>query len=183
MLFATLALLLSSIALAAPTDLLATRATSQCGQYQSQSSGAYTLYTNGWGWSSGTGSQCSQIDSLSGSTLAWSTTWSWSGTSNQVKSYTNVETGFTKKQIGGYTSIPTTWKWSYTGTDLRVNGMYSDELSFYRRETNLDVVSQWHTTRSLAHRPAVATSSRSWSGSEYSAACHRCPLMDTHSLL
>jgi xyloglucan-specific endo-beta-1,4-glucanase len=95
---------------------------SQCSQYTSQSSGPYTLYTNGWGWSSGTGSQCSQIDSLSGSNLAWSTTWSWSGTPNQVKSYTNVETGFTKKQISTYTSMPTTWKWNYTGTDLRVNG-------------------------------------------------------------
>ena len=123
MLFSTAALLLlSSTALAAPTSLLPRAA--QCGQYQSQSSGPYTLYTNGWGFSSGTGSQCSQIDSYSSTAgLAWSTTWSWSGTPNQVKSYTNVETGFTKKQIGTYTSMPTTWKWSYTGTDLRVNGM------------------------------------------------------------
>jgi xyloglucan-specific endo-beta-1,4-glucanase len=121
MIFSVVTLLLASTTLATPIEL-STRATSQCSQYQSQSSGAYTLYTNGWGWSSGTGSQCSQIDSLSGSTLAWSTTWSWSGTVNQVKSYTNVETGFTKKQISTYTSMPTTWKWSYTGTDLRVNG-------------------------------------------------------------
>jgi len=123
MLFTTATLLLlSSTTLAAPATLLPRAA--QCGQYQSQSSGPYTLYTNGWGFSSGTGSQCSQIDSYSSTAgLAWSTTWSWSGTPNQVKSYTNVETGFTKKQIGTYTSMPTTWKWGYTGTDLRVNGM------------------------------------------------------------
>jgi xyloglucan-specific endo-beta-1,4-glucanase len=121
MLVPTLFLFLST-ALALPSNPLIPRATSQCSQYTSQSSGPYTLYTNGWGWSSGTGSQCSQIDSLSGSNLAWSTTWSWSGTPNQVKSYTNVETGFTKKQISTYTSMPTTWKWNYTGTDLRVNG-------------------------------------------------------------
>jgi xyloglucan-specific endo-beta-1,4-glucanase len=123
MLFSTfIILLLSSNSFAAPADLLP-RATAQCGQYQSQTSGPYTLYTNGWGWSSGTGSQCSQIDSLTGTTLAYSTTWSWSGTPNQVKSYTNVETTFTKKQLSTYTSMPTARKWSHTGTDLRVNGM------------------------------------------------------------
>ena len=126
-------LLISSTALAAPATLLPRAA--QCGQYQSQSLGPYTLYTNGWGFSSGTGSQCSQIDSYSSSAgLAWSTTWSWSGTPNQVKSYTNVETGFTKKQIGTYTSMPATWKWGYTGTDLRVNGMllaHTYSLSLY----------------------------------------------------
>lgn len=100
------------------------RAAALCGQYQSQGSGAYTLATNGWGWSSGTGSQCSQINSLTGNTLAWQSTWSWSGTSNQVKSYTNVQTGFTKKQLSAYTSIPTTWNWSYTGTSLRNNVAY-----------------------------------------------------------
>ena len=117
-----LALLSSALGAPASSPHLVSRATAQCGQYQSQSSGPYTLYTNGWGWSSGVGSQCSQIDSLTGSSLAWSTTWSWSSTPNQVKSYTNVETGYTKKQLSAYTSIPTTWKWSYTGTDLRVNG-------------------------------------------------------------
>ena len=136
-------LLLSSSAFAAPADLLP-RATAQCGQYQSQASGSYTLYTNGWGWSSGTGSQCSQIDSLTGTTLAYSTTWSWSGTPNQVKSYTNVETTFTKKQLSAYTSMQTAWKWSYTGTDLRVNGMlltHSSWVSFARLRANVDVIS------------------------------------------
>jgi hypothetical protein len=118
------AVVLLSSAFAAPLaePELVSRAT-QCGQYQSQSSGPYTLFTNGWGWSSGSGSQCSQIDSLTGSSLAWSTTWSWANTPNQVKSYTNVEIPFTKKTIGSYTSMPTTWKWAYTGTNLRVNGM------------------------------------------------------------
>ncbi|KAI4710674.1 hypothetical protein J4E89_004263 [Alternaria sp. Ai002NY15] len=143
MLFSTAALLLlSSTALAAPATLLPRAA--QCGQYQSQSSGPYTLYTNGWGFASGTGSQCSQIDSYSSTAgLAWSTTWSWSGTPNQVKSYTNVETGFTKKQIGSYTSMPTTWKWSYTGTDLRVNVAYDTFLGASASGTNLFEVMVW----------------------------------------
>ncbi|RYN24842.1 hypothetical protein AA0112_g8825 [Alternaria arborescens] len=135
-------LLLSSSAFASPTNLLP-RATAQCGQYQSQASGPYTLYTNGWGWSSGTGSQCSQIDSLTGTTLAYSTTWSWSGTTNQVKSYTNVETTFTKKQLSSYTSMPTAWKWSYTGTDLRVNVAYDTFLGASASDANLFEIMVW----------------------------------------
>jgi len=145
MLFGALsALALFSSVLAAPASevQLAKRA-AQCGQYQSQSNGAYTLFTNGWGWSSGTGSQCSQIDSLSGSTLAWSTTWSWSGTPNQVKSYTNVETGFTKKQISTYTSMPTAWKWAYTGTTMRVNVAYDTFLGSSASGGNLFEVMVW----------------------------------------
>ncbi|KAK3067074.1 hypothetical protein LTR53_016265 [Teratosphaeriaceae sp. CCFEE 6253] len=116
--------LILGTALAAPTPTLVERATQQCGQYQSQQSGGYTLATNGWGWSSGTGSQCSEINSVSGGIIAWDTTWSWSGTPTQVKSYTNVQAGFTQKAISQYTSIPTTWKWSYTGTNLAANAAY-----------------------------------------------------------
>jgi len=121
----TTLLLVAATALAAPTPsaTIEERATEQCGQYQSQSSGAYTLSTNGWGWSSGTGSQCSEIDSASGNTIAWDTTWTWSGTTTQVKSYTNVQqNSYTKKQLSQYTSMPTTWDWSYTGTGLSCNG-------------------------------------------------------------
>ncbi|KAK3111977.1 hypothetical protein LTR53_012228 [Teratosphaeriaceae sp. CCFEE 6253] len=115
-------ILILGTALAAPTPTLVERATQQCGQYQSQQSGGYTLATHGWGWSSGTGSQCSEINSVSGGTIAWDTTWSWSGTPTQVKSYTNVQAGFTQEALSQYTSIPTTWKWSYTGTILAANG-------------------------------------------------------------
>ncbi|TKA69851.1 hypothetical protein B0A55_06734 [Friedmanniomyces simplex] len=114
----------TALAAPSPSKTLEERATEQCGQYQSQQSGGYTLSTNGWGWSSGTGSQCSEIDSVSGSTIAWDTTWSWAGTATQVKSYTNVQTSFTQKKLSQYTSIPTTWKWSYTGTSLAANVAY-----------------------------------------------------------
>ena len=67
----------------APTKVLDPRVASQCGQYSSLSTGSYTLYTNEWGASTATsGSQCSEIDSLTGSSLAWSTSWSWSGGTN-----------------------------------------------------------------------------------------------------
>lgn len=125
MFFTTLSTLalLGATALAAPTDL-ATRANQMCGQYQQQSSGPYTLSTNGWSWSSGKGSQCSQINSLNGNTISWSTTWSWANTPTQVKSYTNVITGIAKKKLSVYKSIPTAWKWGYTGTGLRANVAY-----------------------------------------------------------
>ena len=97
--------------LAAPTKVLEPRGPSQCGQYSSIATTGYTIYSNEWGASSGTGSQCSQIDGLTGTSLAWSTTWTWSGTPNQVKSYTNVEAPMTSKPLSQYSSIPTTWKW------------------------------------------------------------------------
>ena len=97
--------------LSAPTKVLERRGPSQCGQYTSISTGSYTVYANQWGASTGTGSQCSQIDALTGTSLAWSTTWSWSGNENSVKSYTNVESPFTRKPLSQYTSIPTSWSW------------------------------------------------------------------------
>lgn len=111
------------------TPLLDRRATQQCGQYQTQYQGPYSLATNGWGWSTGTGSQCSQINSVSGNTIAWETSWTWTGGPTSVKSYTNVQqNSYARKQLKAYTSIPTTWKWSQTGTDLNSNGE-----SFYHR--------------------------------------------------
>ena len=96
-----------------PTKVLQPRGPSQCGQYTSVSTGVYTVYANMWGASSGSGSQCSQIDGLAGSSLAWSTTWTWANTPNQVKSYTNVAISSTSKQLSQYISIPTTWAWRY----------------------------------------------------------------------
>ncbi|KAL8953432.1 MAG: hypothetical protein Q9222_000706 [Ikaeria aurantiellina] len=113
---------------AAPTAVLQPRVPSQCGQYSSISTGSYTIASNEWGASTGTGSQCSQIDGLSGNSLAWSTTWTWSGGTNNVKSYTNVQSPMTSKPLSQYTSIPTTWSWSYSGTSLRANVAYDTFL-------------------------------------------------------
>ncbi|MCJ1421782.1 hypothetical protein MMC32_008149 [Xylographa parallela] len=114
--------------LAAPTRALEPRGASQCGQYTSISTGSYTIYANEWGSSTGTGSQCSQINGLTGSTLAWSTSWSWSGGPNNVKSYTNVEAPMTSKPLSQYNSIKTNWTWSYTGTNIVANVAYDTFL-------------------------------------------------------
>ena len=102
---------------AAPAASLEPRYSQMCGQYQSATAGPYTLYTNGWGWSYGTGSQCSEIDSFSGNTIAWDTTWNWANVSSgygqyNVKSFTNVEASMTSKPLSQYDSIKTTWAWS-----------------------------------------------------------------------
>ncbi|MCJ1394958.1 hypothetical protein MMC18_007839 [Xylographa bjoerkii] len=115
-------------ALAAPTQALEPRGASQCGQYTSISTGSYTIYANEWGSSTGTGSQCSQINGLTGSTLAWSTSWSWSGGPNNVKSYTNVEAPLISKPLSQYSSIKTNWTWSYTGTNIVANVAYDTFL-------------------------------------------------------
>lgn len=112
-------------ALAAPAAVAAIeeRATQQCGQYQTQNQGPYSLATNGWGWSTGTGSQCSEITSVSGNTIAWNTTWTWSSGPTSVKSYTNVQqNSYARKQLSQYTSMKTNWSWTQTGTDLISNG-------------------------------------------------------------
>ncbi|KAL9620537.1 MAG: hypothetical protein Q9160_004898 [Pyrenula sp. 1 TL-2023] len=107
-----------------------------CSQYQQSSAGPYTLYTNGWGWSYGTGSQCSQIDTYTSSsnTLGWSTTWQWANVSSgygqyNVKSFTNVQSNqFQSKPLSQYKSIPTAWNWYYTGNDYIANVAYDTFL-------------------------------------------------------
>ncbi|CAE7187199.1 unnamed protein product [Rhizoctonia solani] len=81
-----------------------------------QGSGRYILYNNLWGQSYDTsGTQTTQATSYSGTTLAWKTTYSWAGSSSQVKSYANValNTGL-GKQLSAISSIASTWKWTYS---------------------------------------------------------------------
>ncbi|KAI7220634.1 hypothetical protein KC333_g2238 [Hortaea werneckii] len=136
---------LASTAFAAPTDrAIQERATQQCGQYQTQYNGPYSLATNGWGWSTGTGSQCSEINSVSGNTIAWDTTWSWSGGPTSVKGYTNIQQqSYPKKQLGQYSSMPTTWKWSYTGTNLAANVAYDTFVGTSPNGANAFEVMVW----------------------------------------
>src|SRR4051812_34830735 len=55
------------------------RATTTCDAFGSITMGKYWLNNNTWGASSGTGRQCISDTSQSGSTIAWSTNWNWSG--------------------------------------------------------------------------------------------------------
>lgn len=76
-------------------------------------------YQDLWGEAAATsGSQCTQVDSISGSTLAWETSWSWAGGSSSVKSFANAGLNFTPKQLSAISSIPVTWDWTYTGSSI-----------------------------------------------------------------
>jgi hypothetical protein len=95
-----------------PTKSLTRRSTETCDQWGTIETGSYIIYNDLWGQSyDESGTQCTTVDSLSGSTIAWSTTWSWSGASSQVKSFADVSLQFTAKTLKSISSIESTWKW------------------------------------------------------------------------
>lgn len=94
-----------------PTDGL-TRRADFCDQWGSTTAGSYILYNNLWGQNSdASGTQCTGLTSLSGSNIAWHTSWSWSGSASQVKSFANVALQFTAKTLSSISSIKSTWQW------------------------------------------------------------------------
>jgi xyloglucan-specific endo-beta-1,4-glucanase len=77
------------------------------GQWDSVAAGQYSLILDQWGLSgASSGSDCAQLTSLSGTTVAWKTTWTWTGGSG-VKSFTNMQldSGL-NKQLSAIKSIP-----------------------------------------------------------------------------
>ncbi|KAJ7472337.1 glycoside hydrolase family 12 protein [Mycena galericulata] len=106
-------LLLVPFISASPTPAVEERATTLCGQWDTAVEGGYTLYLDQWGLSSATsGSDCASVTSVSGTTVAWTTTWTWTGGSG-VKSFTNIgaNNGLNQK-LSAITSIPAVWTWS-----------------------------------------------------------------------
>ncbi|EMF15689.1 glycoside hydrolase family 12 protein [Sphaerulina musiva SO2202] len=116
----------ASLAAAGPTK--DTKRADNCEQWGSVVKGDYTVYNNLWNKNAASsGSQCFSVGSLSSGTIAWSTTWSWSGGSGQVKSYPNaVYNPGTKsgKQISKISSMPSVWQWSYSGSGLIADVAY-----------------------------------------------------------
>jgi len=120
-----LSLALAYIASSSPTPTtLDKRATTVCGQWDSVVTGTYTVYQDLWGESSGTGSQCLTVTSDTSGTLVWSTSWSWSGGSSSVKSFANAGLTMSSTEISAISTIPTTWKWSYTGSSIVADVAY-----------------------------------------------------------
>lgn len=100
-------------------------AQSLCSQYSSYTSGQYTVNNNLWGESSGSGSQCTYVNSISSSGVSWSTTWNWENNNSQVKSYANSQlSGLTKKYVSNLNSIPTSVQWSYSNTNIVADVSY-----------------------------------------------------------
>jgi xyloglucan-specific endo-beta-1,4-glucanase len=76
------------------------------GQFDSVNLGQYSLLNNLWGeYDAASGSQTSQVTSLSGNEVAWTTTYSWTGAPTQVKSFANIQlnTGINQQLSAIYT--------------------------------------------------------------------------------
>jgi len=69
----TISILFAGLAAASPTATVGKRATTICGQWDSVTTGAYTVYQDLWGESSGTGSQCTTVTGITSNKLVWST--------------------------------------------------------------------------------------------------------------
>ena len=97
------------LAAAAPTELAKRQidTSSHCGQWDTVTAGQYELLLDQWGASGATsGQQCANIVSLSGNTIAWKTTWTWTGGSG-VKSFTNIQLNQgINKQLSAISSMP-----------------------------------------------------------------------------
>ncbi|KAL2840267.1 concanavalin A-like lectin/glucanase domain-containing protein [Aspergillus pseudodeflectus] len=122
-----LALTLGSLASAASiTSGALNRRADFCGQWDTVTSGDFILYNNLWGQDNAdSGSQCTGLDSGSGNSIAWHTSWSWSGGEYNVKSFANAAYQFTATQLSALSSIPTTWEWQYTtGSGVVANVAY-----------------------------------------------------------
>ncbi|KAH6644527.1 concanavalin A-like lectin/glucanase domain-containing protein [Boeremia exigua] len=114
----------AAFAVAAPASVVSKRA-DYCGQWDNQIQGPYTIYNNLWGRDAATsGSQCTGVDGLSGSTLKWHTKWSWAGGAGHVKSYANVVTKISQKSLSSIKSLRSVWTWSYSGSNLIANVSY-----------------------------------------------------------
>ena len=109
--------LTSSIALAQTTAL--------CDLYAYHAANGYEVLNNLWGRDTATsGSQCTYFKGTSGSGIAWSSTWSWQGAENNVKSYAYAGRQFTRTLISQISSLPTTMNWSYNTSNIRANVAY-----------------------------------------------------------
>ena len=80
---------------------------SHCGQWDTVSASPYSLLLDQWGASGATsGSQCANLISLSGSTISWTTTWTWTGGTG-VKSFTNIQLNDgINQQLSAISSMP-----------------------------------------------------------------------------
>jgi len=88
--------------------------------------GKYWLYNNLWGASSGSGSQCITSGTQNGDNISWSTTYSWTGSANSVKTYDssvlgwhwgwrNSNTGL-PVALSSSTSVSTSWSFNLNQT-------------------------------------------------------------------
>ncbi|KAJ6037215.1 hypothetical protein N7540_001494 [Penicillium herquei] len=127
-----------------PTRSVSKRSTETCDQWGTITTGSYIVYNDLWGEDYATsGDQCVGVTSLSGTTLAWYTTWTWAGGSSNVKSFANAALSFTAATLSSISSIESTWKWSYSGTSLDADVAYDMFLASSASGSNEYEIMVW----------------------------------------
>lgn len=93
-----------------------------------EANGRFYLENNLWGAAGATsGAQSSQVTAVNGNSVTWQTIYTWVGGIYKVKSYANLELRVgLGASLSDIKSIPTAWKWAYSGTsaDLTANVSY-----------------------------------------------------------
>jgi hypothetical protein len=155
--------LISTVGLAAAAligPIGTAKAATLCNAYDSITMGKYWLNNNVWGSDTGSGTQCIEDVSTNGDTIAWNTTWDWTGQSNSVKSYDSAVLGWhwgTKITNTGLpvqisANRPVNSRWQYTASasgTLNVSyDLWLHEISNPTWENNpTDEVMIWLTTQ------------------------------------
>ncbi|KAK1828644.1 endoglucanase [Podospora conica] len=99
---------------------------SLCDLYAYWSNDKYELLNNLWGKDTATsGSQCTYLDGTANDGMQWSTTWTWNGSPDSVKSYPYAGRKVAKgRTIASIRTMPTSVTWKYDRTDIRANVAY-----------------------------------------------------------
>ncbi|CAO1639462.1 unnamed protein product [Sympodiomycopsis kandeliae] len=96
-----------------------------CGDWDKVQVGPYLLKNNLWNkGAASSAKQCVTLDGSSSNGIQWSSTWSFSGSKDQPKSYPNVETDVKQVQLSKIASIQSKWSWTYTGSSIRADVAY-----------------------------------------------------------
>ncbi|KAE9347464.1 hypothetical protein PF008_g7793 [Phytophthora fragariae] len=105
-----------------------TSAAEFCDQWGQAKSGNYIIYNNLWGSSAATGGgkQCTALDSGSGDSVAWHTTWSWQGGDKSVKSFANAALEFDPVPLSEVKSIPSTMSYTVKSSGKAVTDVSYD---------------------------------------------------------
>ena len=101
---------------------------SLCTQYAYYAAASYEVLNNLWGKDSATsGSQCTYYEgTVDSSSIKWSSTWTWQGAQDNVKSYVYAGRILTKgNTVAKIKSLPTEVQWGYNTTNgVRANVAY-----------------------------------------------------------
>ncbi|KAG2049789.1 glycoside hydrolase family 12 protein [Suillus hirtellus] len=114
------------------------------GKWDSAQAGQYSLSNDFWNEQNADwGSQESQITSFSGSTIGWTTTYTWTG-GYQVKTFTNVQlnTGI-NQQLSAFSSMPTIWQWTQSTDEVQADVAYDLFTSWSPGGSDVNEIMIW----------------------------------------